>query len=115
MNDTISKNINTDDLAWVSMKINSHYAMVKKSDAFTDEERQCEVNILAMRAFRFGLLELVDRLGYLVVNIPLERGRHCVIVLPKDFTANDIDIMMRHIENLKLETESKSVTELLKG
>lgn len=95
--DEIIKRLTTDDLAWVSMKLNTHYAMVKKSDVLTDEEKNCEIGILMCRALRFGLVELVDRFGYMIIDIPLEGKTNAQIIIPKDYTDRDLNIIESRI------------------
>lgn len=98
MRDEIIKRLTTDDLAWVSMKLNTHYAIIKKSDVLTDEEKNCEIGILMCRALRFGLVELVDRFGYMIIDIPLEGKEDAQMILPKDYTEKDLKIIESRID-----------------
>jgi hypothetical protein len=84
MRDTLSKQMTTDDSAWISAELSNHYSAIKKSEFLTDEEKNREIGILTQRAIRFGLLELVDRFGYLVIDITLERNRWAQLIIPKD-------------------------------
>jgi hypothetical protein len=101
MQDKLSKQITTDDFAWISAKLTNQYRAIKKSEFLTDAEKNCEIGILTQRALRFGLVELVDRFGYLLIDIPLENNRWAQLVIPKDITGADIEIIIRRLEMLQ--------------
>lgn len=98
----INIKLNTDDLAWVSKKINSHYQRVKKSETLNKEEKQTEINILVQRALKFGLNELVDRMGFLIFDIPLsfQDNRSARLIIPKNYTSTDLKIIETHLDTL---------------
>lgn len=105
MKDELKKHLTTDDLAWVSIKLNSHYVAVKKSDALTDEEKQVEIEILCQRALRFGLTEIAERMGYLVWDIQLGEGKEARIVVPHSHKKEAFEAILKHLEILQ---ESKT-------
>lgn len=88
--------LSADDLAWTSRKLNAQYAIVKKSEEFTDEERQAEINILAKRALTFGLKELVDRFGFHLYEIELTHGK-AQLMIPKKATIEDLQLIRNRI------------------
>lgn len=90
-------NLTVEDYAWLSVKMNSHYTNIKKSDALTDEEKQVEIDILMQRASRFGMQDLIGRMGYLVYKIRLENDREAELILPRNADLNDLKILKKHL------------------
>ncbi len=89
--------VTDDDLAYMSRKLISHIAMINKSE-MTEEEKNQELSILAMRAERFGLDEVMRRCGYTVI-----KSGECKLILPIKITKDDYKIISNYLNILKEE------------
>lgn len=101
MEKKINRTLTVDDLAWVSAKLLSVFKGIKHSQFLTQNEKNSEIQILVSRALRFGLDELVEKFGYMIIDIPLSNNREARLIIPHDCDKRDFEIIIHRIEMLR--------------